>query len=108
MKDKDKDKEKEKKKEKQNNPKDMELVKQKIEKTSYYFLKGLYDNRKQIFNNVLYLFVIPILIFLFGQLLCYGKIIFESGRMLFNFLLIYIVIAFFYSITGKLKPSLII
>ena len=105
---KDKDKEKEKKKEKQNNPKDMELVKQKIEKTSYYFLKGLYDNRKQIFNNVLYLFVIPILIFLFGQLLCYGKIIFESGRMLFNFLFIYIVIAFFYSITGKLKPSLII
>ena len=98
MKNKDKKKSKE--------PVDFEIVKRKLEKTSYEFLINLYKNRKQIFTNILLLFVIPICIFLFGQLLCYGKIIFETGRMVCNFFFIYLFIGLFYSITGKLKPSL--
>ena len=87
-------------------PKDFELIKRAIEKTSYNFLTKLSRNRKEIFTSILLLFLVPICIFLFGQLLCYGKLIFETGRMVFNFLLIFFVIGIFYSITGKLKPSL--
>ena len=87
-------------------PKDFELIKENIEKKSYNFLTSISQNKKQIFTTILLLFVIPICVFLFGQLLCYGKIIFESGRMLFNFLLIYIFIGISYCITGKIKPSL--
>ena len=97
---------KNKEKNKNKEPIDFEIVKRKIEKTSYEFLTNLYKNRNQIFTNILLLFVVPICIFLFGQLLCYGKIIFETGRMVFNFLLIYLFIGLFYSLTGKLKPSL--
>ena len=97
---------KDKNKKLQKEPVDLEIIKQKIEKKSYKFLKNLTDNRKKIFTNIILLLIIPIFIFLFGQLLCYGKIIFESGRMIFNFLLIYIIIALLYSITGKLKISL--
>ena len=87
-------------------PKDFELIKRAIEKISYNFLTKLSRNRKEIFTSILLLFLVPICIFLFGQLLCYGKLIFETGRMVFNFLLIFFVIGIFYSLTGKLKPSL--
>ena len=76
---------KNKEKNKNKEPIDFEIVKRKIEKTSYEFLTNLYKNRNQIFTNILLLFVVPICIFLFGQLLCYGKLIFETGRMVFNF-----------------------
>ena len=78
-------------------PKDFELIKRAIEKISYNFLTKLSRNRKEIFTSILLLFLVPICIFLFGQLLCYGKLIFETGRMVFNFLLIFFVIGIFYS-----------
>ena len=88
--------------------KDFELVKEVLENKSFNFLEKLYENRKKVFTNILLLIIIPILIYLYGQLLCNGKIIFESSRMLFNFLLIYFVIGIFYSLTGKLKPACIL
>ena len=93
---------------KEKEQKDIELVKQFVEQKSYKFLSDLSKNRKTIFNNLLILFIIPIFIFLYSQLLCNGKIIFESGRMIFNFLLIYIIFGIFYMFTGKLKPSICI
>lgn len=60
----------------------------------------------QIFLKALILIVVPILIYLYAQLFCDGKIIFESKRMFLNFLFIYFIIGFFYCICGKIKISL--
>ncbi len=52
------------------------------------------------------LIFIPILIYLYCQLFCNGKLFFESKRMKLNFIFIYFIIGFFYCIFGKLKISL--
>ena len=54
------------------------------------------------------LIIIPIIIFLYTQMLCNGKIIFELPRMFLNFILIYFIIGFFYCFCGKIKYSLYI
>lgn len=60
----------------------------------------------QIYLKTLILIVVPILIFLYAQFFCNGKIFFEPGRMILNFLFIYFIIGFFYCICGKIKISL--
>ena len=63
---------------------------------------------KNIYIKTLILIFIPILIYLFCQLFCNGKLFFEPKRMLLNFMFIYFIIGFIYCIVGKLKISLII
>lgn len=81
------------------------------------FYNGLKNNKvykklksinPQIFLKILILIVVPVLIFLYAQLFCNGKIFFESKRVLLNFLFIYFIIGFFYCIFGKIKTSLYI
>lgn len=60
----------------------------------------------QIYLKTLILIIVPILIFLYAQMFCNGKIIFESKRMLLNFLFIYFILGFFYCICGRIKISL--
>lgn len=61
---------------------------------------------KDIYIKALLLIIIPILIFIYCELFCSGKFLFEKKRMILNFLLIYMIIGIFYVITGKLKISL--
>lgn len=61
---------------------------------------------KQIYKKTFILIFIPILIYLYSQLFCNGKLFFEPERMLLNFLFIYFIIGFFYCIIGKIKISL--
>lgn len=68
--------------------------------------KKLKSVNPQIYLKTLILIVVPILIFLYAQLFCNGKLFFESGRMFLNFLFIYFIIGFFYCICGKIKISL--
>lgn len=63
---------------------------------------------KNIYIKILSLILFPIIIFLYSQLFGYGKIFFESSRMLLNFLFIYFIIGFFYCIFGKIKISIYI
>ena len=63
---------------------------------------------KQILEKAFLLIAIPILIYLYTQIFCNGKLLFEHGRMVLNFILIYLIIGLFYCITGKIKVSLYI
>ena len=63
---------------------------------------------KEIYKKIFILILIPILIYLYCQFFCNGKLIFEPKRMLLNFIFIYFIIGFFYSFIGKVKISLII
>ena len=63
---------------------------------------------KNIFIKLFALIFYPILIYLFAQLLCNGKLIFEAPRMVLNFIFIYFIIGFFYCFVGKIKISLYI
>ena len=63
---------------------------------------------KNIYIKTFILLFIPIIIYLYTQLFCNGKIIFEKPRMLLNFIFIYFIIGFFYCIFGKVKISLYI
>lgn len=63
---------------------------------------------KEIYKKIFILILIPILIYLYCQFFCNGKLIFEPKRMLLNFMFIYFIIGFFYSFIGKVKISLII
>lgn len=74
----------------------------KLDKLFYKFKKI----DKQILKKAFSLIFIPIIIYLYCQLFCNGKIIFESKRMLLNFIFIYFIIGFFYCIVGKIKISL--
>ena len=62
----------------------------------------------QIYKKIFILIIVPILIYLYTQLFCNGKLIFESKRMILNFIIIYFFIGLFYGITGKSKISLYI
>lgn len=61
---------------------------------------------KEIYIKTLILIILPILIYLYCQFFCNGKLIFEPKRMLLNFMFIYFIILFFYCIVGKIKISL--
>ena len=63
---------------------------------------------KEIYKKIFILILKPILIYLYCQFFCNGKLIFEPKRMLLNFMFIYFIIGFFYSFIGKVKISLII
>ena len=60
----------------------------------------------QLPKRIFLLIIIPVVIYLFSQYLCDGKIEFERPRMKFNFLLIYLIITIIYCIVGKIKPAL--
>lgn len=68
--------------------------------------KKLTSFNPQIYLKTLILIIVPILIFLYAQMFCNGKLFFEPKRMLLNFLFIYFIIGFFYCICGKIKISL--
>lgn len=68
--------------------------------------KKILSINPQIYLKTLILIIVPILIFLYAQMFCNGKIFFESKRMFLNFLFIYFIIGFFYCICGKIKISL--
>ena len=63
---------------------------------------------KEIYKKIFILILVPILIYLYCQLFCNGKIIFEPKRMLLNFMFIYFLITFFYSFAGKIKFGLVV
>ena len=69
-------------------------------------VKKLKSINPQIYIKTLTLIIVPILIFLYAQMFCNGKILFEPGRMLLNFIFLYFIIGFFYCICGKIKISL--
>ncbi len=60
---------------------------------------------KEIYIKTFILILIPILIYLYCQFFCNGKLIFEPKRMLLNFMFIYFIIGFFYCLVGKIKIS---
>ncbi len=61
---------------------------------------------RKILIKLFALILYPILIYLYMQFFCNGKILFESKRMLLNFIFIYFIIGFFYCFSGQLKISL--
>lgn len=63
---------------------------------------------KEIYKKIFILILVPILIYLYCQFFCNGKIIFEPKRMLLNFMFIYFLITFFYSFAGKIKFGLVV
>ena len=63
---------------------------------------------KEIYKKIFILILVPILIYLYCQFFCNGKLIFEPKRMLLNFMFIYFLITFFYSFAGKIKFGLVI
>ena len=67
----------------------------------YSFLK-----RIRFLRRIFLILFIPLLIYLYSQFFCNGKLIFELPRMQLNFLLIYMIICFFYCLFGRLKLSL--
>ena len=83
-------------------------MKEKISNVFKRIFEKLKSVDKQVYKKIFILIVIPILIYLYTQLFCNGKIIFERKRMLLNFMFIYFLIGFFYSIFGKSKVSLFI
>lgn len=84
-------------------------LKQFCEKTQLVkFWKKIKKIDKNIYKKTFILLFIPIIIYLYSQLFCDGKIIFEKPRMLLNFIFIYFIIGFFYCIFGKVKISLYI
>lgn len=91
----------------------IQSVKSKLENSKLYnsfknsnIYKNLKSVNPQIYLKTLILIIVPVLIFLYAQLFCNGKIFFEPKRMLLNFLFIYFIIGFFYCICGKIKISL--
>ena len=60
---------------------------------------------KEIYVKTFILILVPILIYLYCQFFCNGKLIFEPKRMLLNFMFIYFIIGFFYCLVGKIKVS---
>ena len=62
----------------------------------------------ELYKKLFILILVPILIYLYCQFFCNGKILFEPKRMLLNFMFIYFLITFFYSFAGKLKFGLVI
>lgn len=60
---------------------------------------------KEIYLKAFILILVPILIYLYCQFFCNGKLIFEPKRMLLNFMFIYFIIGFFYCFVGKIKVS---
>lgn len=80
------------------------IIFNKVKNSKIY--KKLKSINPQIYLKTLILIVIPILIFLYAQMFCNGKIIFETGRIILNFIFIYFIICFFYCICGKIKISL--
>lgn len=79
-------------------------VKLKLDK----FFYRLKCKDKEIYKKLFILILVPILIYLYCQYFCNGKIIFEPKRMLLNFMFIYFLITFFYSFAGKLKFGLVV
>ena len=63
---------------------------------------------KKIYIKIFALIFYPLLIYLYAQFFCNGKLIFEAPRMLLNFIFIYFIIGFFYCFVGKIKISLYI
>ena len=63
---------------------------------------------KKIYVKIFAMIFYPLLIYLYGQFFCNGKLIFEAPRMLLNFIFIYFLIGFFYCFVGKMKISLYI
>ena len=63
---------------------------------------------KEIYKKIFILILVPILIYLYCQFFCNGKIIFEPKRMLLTFIFIYFLITFFYSFAGKIKFGLVV
>ncbi len=60
---------------------------------------------KEIYLKGFILLLVPILIYLYCQFFCNGKLLFEPKRMLLNFMFIYFIIGFFYCLVGKIKVS---
>ena len=79
-------------------------IKLKLDK----FFYRLKSKDKEIYKKIFILILVPILIYLYCQYFCNGKIIFEPKRMLLNFIFIYFLITFFYSFAGKLKFGLVV
>lgn len=80
----------------------LSFIKNNLNKISNFL--GKVD--KQIYIKIFILILIPLLVFLYSQMFCNGKLFFEPGRMLLNFMFIYFIIGFFYCIIGKIKVSL--
>ena len=80
----------------------LNFIKNNLNKISNFFSKV----DKQIYIKTFILILIPILVYLYSQLFCNGKLFFEPGRMLLNFMFIYFIIGFFYCVIGKIKVSL--
>ena len=72
------------------------------------FFYRLKNKDKELYKKIFILILVPILIYLYCQAFCNGKLIFEPKRMLLNFMFIYFLITFFYSFAGKLKVGLVI
>ena len=62
----------------------------------------------QIFLRIISLIFASIIIYIYSQFFCDGKFVFEKERMKLNFILVYFVIAFFYCLTGRTKPAILI
>ena len=75
-------------------------------------LDKVYNKAKKVtkkhYKKFITLIIIPIIIFYYCQMFCNGKIFFEPGRMILNYVFIYLIIGFFYCIIGKVKISLYI
>lgn len=79
-------------------------VKLKLDK----FFSRLKSKDPELYKKIFILILVPILIYLYCQYFCNGKIFFEPKRMLLNFMFIYFLITFFYSFAGKLKFGLVV
>lgn len=75
------------------------ILKFKESKTFNY----IKENKKNLLLKLFALIFVPIIIFLFSQVFCNGKLWFEAGRMTANFVFIYAIILFIYCIVGKIK-----
>lgn len=87
----------------------LNLVKKAIEFLKKFFnfiLNKLKKVDKSTYFKILALIIYPLLIYIYSQLFCNGKMIFEKPRMILNFIFIYFIIGFFYCIIGKIKISL--
>ena len=70
--------------------------------------KDIYNIIFQIFIRIISLLFVSIIIYIYCQYFCNGKLIFEKERMKLNFILIYIIIATIYCLIGRIKPTLLI
>lgn len=73
-----------------------------------FLWKKLKKVDKKIYVKIFAMIFYPLLIYLYGQFFCNGKLIFEAPRMILNFIFIYFLIGFFYCFVGKMKISLYI